>query len=206
MKLLSRFIYRIFGKVSTQIALTTLAAVCIIIFEKSPMSIVLSLLYSIIAAYIFHFFVVYCPRKVKQVELKPFIETEIQSIRELLRQSYQSVLPTFSFSTTKYTIEDYACMFKKKDLYEKYHFSDKTILNKLTELQHEIRRYAETLLAYREFLSAEEFTFITKVLSSSFIKNDIFPNSDELPEEYQNQEIIGRDIYNLYNDSIDLTE
>lgn len=160
--------------------------------------IIKNLLYSYIAAVIFHFIVNYCPYKMKQEALEPLLNFKIKIIGELLRQSKESVLNPFDFNNTNSRDEnEYVQMFYEKNLLEKHpFFQNKTIYERLCELRTEIGNNVDYLLSYRDYLSDKQFYLINNVAQSCFILTELHPN-DEIYGD-GNQKEIGSSIYKLY--------
>jgi len=170
--------------------------------EQATNRIVLAILYSYIAAAIFHYIVNILPFIRRKKSITPFIRSQLWSIKEKLRLCKQVVLPVFDFDNKKYTKEEYSNIFSNFNLYECSIFDKKkTKLDELKELRLIIIGGVNVILAYREYIGDDLFNFLNEVLDSEFVSNGIDPFPDiegDIRYDYNsNQQIVGECIYDL---------
>ena len=112
------------------------------------------------------------------------------------------VLPLFSHNN-EYSRDEFCNMFSTANLYEDYYVGNGISKNnRLKEYRSKIITDVHFLLAYREFLSDEQFGFLSEILKSEYIMNGIDPYPNiEGRERYDyrgNQPDVGACIYDLY--------
>lgn len=164
--------------------------------------IILALSYSYIAAAIFHFIVNYCPSKYRYREIKPFIEHNLWSLKESLRQCKNTALPVFDFNNREYSKENYTDIFSKTNFYEDFALTKgQTKLSRLEFYRCKIIDTISVLLKYREYISDEQFAYITTVQMSNFIVNGLLLDNKNCNDNQCNQKEIGRCIFELYEQS-----
>lgn len=168
--------------------------------------IVLALLYSLIAAVIFHLFVNVLPHNRRKNILIPLLNNNLFSIIETIRLCKEGIIPFASVNGKKYNKADYAQKFDNTNFYEKTIIGRaRSKLEYYEELRKGIIKKAHLTLSYREYLNDEQFVFLQNVLDSLFITQGINAHPDLEPEErigYEsNQYEIGECIFDLYESS-----
>ena len=164
--------------------------------------IVLALSYSYIAAALFHLIVNVLPYLKRKKAIKPFIRTQLWSIKDNLRLCKELVLPLSCLDDKKYKREEYCKIFTSSNLYENSFINNgKTKLTILKELRTDIKDKLMVILAYREYIKDDLFEFVNTVLDSELIRNSINPYPDidgnKRFDYAGNQQNVGECIYDL---------
>lgn len=168
----------------------------------------LNISYSIFAAALFDLFLVYIPNRRKRSLVEELINGDFFRLKDSARLCRLSIEPEYSIDEKKWSREEeYVEQFCKSDLYDIWDNSKgtpTTILQRIVYLRDEMRQTLDHLMMYREYLNIQEFETLTKVLSSELFNKAIEPIIWEIPErerihKYDNQEAIGRSIYEVYD-------
>jgi len=164
--------------------------------------IILALSYSYVAAAVFHFLVNYCPSKYRSREIKPFVNHNLWVLKELIRQCKTTVLPVFDLSNKEYSKEEYIRIFSKTDFYEEFALTkEQTKFARIEFYRSRIIDTISRILEYREYISDDQFAYLTTIQDSIFVMNGLYPYNEEGDNSYSNQDAIGECIFDLYEQS-----
>ena len=165
-------------------------------FENS----LLNILYSIIAAIIFHIIINIYPSKKREIRAKKRVLTYLNFMDSSIRKCLTKMHP-FSFENNKNLLDKESFVKEFDDL-----FLDEIPIYKqvLTTEKLRIERYCDCLLIFKEKLTDEIIYEIIEIKYSDFIMHDIICNdkiemSDKSYEIRKgNQSEIGTSIYDIY--------
>lgn len=174
---------------------------------RSILNFVVTLSSGFVSDAIFYFIVNYCAFKKRQATLRLFMRNRLERIVELLRQCKSSVRNPFDFSQKGFrelSRAEYVELFKSANLHKKYWLSEnETLLQYFDRRRVELDSMIGDLNSCKEYLAGEEFKFVMDVANSVFLFKGIIPN-DEDKADYQNQDYIGTELYDLYEEGMAL--
>lgn len=173
--------------------------------EASIFDAIKGVVFSLVAAAIFQWIVVYIPFKKRKNMMTPLINRHIGKIKESLRQCKEiTTLYSLDSNDKQQSREDFVREFSECDLTANYFVKGHSKLERIYTLKNEIEHSVDILLSNKEYLTDEQFNFVNKVAISNFIQNDLIANHEECNPDNKNQDIMGESIYDLYESSLSL--
>lgn len=168
----------------------------------------LNVSYSIFAAALFNYVLVYIPYKHKGKYVNSIIKSNFFKLQDYARLCRLSIEPCFSFEMNKTwkNKQEYVKQFCETDLYETWVGTPTSLITRLERiknLSNEMRSIIDNLLSFGEYLSEEQFVTLAKILNSSLFRLEIIPTNWSIAEinrisREDNQEEIGIAIYDTY--------
>ncbi len=164
-------------------------------------AVLLNLSYSYVAGAIFYFFVSYLPFVQRQIWMRKYVLKKFKAIDAKLLSCVKCFVSLFNWGTISITEEGIKNIMKDKPVrtsnasYQALGIRE-TILEHLKGQREAIKRIADEIMDYKEYLSDEQLIFIKEIRDSRFF---LLLNSFEIPkvDTPQNREELASALYEL---------
>ena len=135
------------------------------------------------------------------------IERQLKSITATFKSMIDSINP-FNMQRRTYAETEFIKLFREKNLYDNYYCGKESIIDAFNRNKEHLTIVIEGLLSsYSDYLSKNECKYLRFILESYFFNNTIQPIDFSIdPSDRifmnENQEEIGRSLYQLYYTSL----